>query len=299
LKSESFLETYIPEVKEPPINYSDITNLKERFNRVFDSVKRAAKQHEDYFSKLSITASDSSMLKEEKPIIFEPKPIEAKIHDKVSFDNLLQTSLLNINDEIKDNNISFESDVCEKENNIYNKLRNVREKLIKENSNVINLYTISKRESNDTNKYKDMLNRVREKSQEQTLKRKDLYVDQYDSDEDRRDKRSELRVSAGCFEIKGSNSNNNMKLSAIMSPVSKVNTTHRFKLDEDEKDLISILNSNIYSNRLTKRDNNPYNDNLIDLIEEIESTNESCLAGSINNSQCKNKIKINLDTEKM
>jgi hypothetical protein len=291
------METYIPEAKELPINYSDVTNLKERFNKVFDSVKRAAKQHEDYFSKLSITSSDSSMLREEKPIIFEPKPMEAKLHEKVSFDNILQTSLLNINDDIKENNnISFENYVFEKENNVYNKLRNVREKHIKENSNVINMYTRSKRESNDTNKYKDMLNRVREKSKEQSLRHNDLYIDHYDTDEDKKEKISELRVSTGCFEIKPSNSN--IKMSTLMSPVSRVNTTHRFKLDEDEQDLISILNSNIYSNRLNKKDINPYNDNLLDLIEDIESTNESYLTNSINKSQKKYNIKIDLDSEK-
>ena len=289
------METYIPNPKFQTINNSDISNLKDKFEKMFQSVKKAAKQHEEYFSKQNITLNDTNLIKEDKPISLELKPMEAINKDKTdTFDNLLQTSIININDDIKENNLftdrSFESDIFETNNNIYNKLKNVKDKLIKENSNIINVNSINK-PIKENNKYKIMLNRVRVKSKEQASR---PIVDySYDSDDDKI-KKTELRVSTGGFEIKASC---NEICRNIISPINKL-SKNKFKFEEEEHDLISILNSNIYSRSdKNKREESFYDENLCDLIDDIESREEL----SKNKNNIKNfgkSINIDMETEK-
>jgi hypothetical protein len=138
LRSESFMiENFVPqtqtEEEQSSTSTIEMKNLKDRFNKLFETLKKTAQNQDDYFTKYTLTeennsnniSSTLSMLKEEKPLILEcrPTPIESCDTSKNNFTqnnftphnfnytntintsgmDILQTSILNINDEIKEN----------------------------------------------------------------------------------------------------------------------------------------------------------------------------------------------------
>ena len=144
----------------------------------------------------------------------------------------------------------------------------------------------------ENNKYKTMLNRVRVKSKEQ-VNRPQVNYSCLDSDEEM-DKKIVLKVSAAGFEIKASNNGISKK---IVSPINRI-SKNKFKFEEEEHELISILNSNVYSRYDSKkRDETFYDDNLCDLIDEIESR-EEVSKKNINNKNFGKSINIDFETEK-
>jgi hypothetical protein len=211
LKTESFMES-IPATKtESSVRYEDIKFLKDRFNQMLENVKNVANKQDELSFRISnanVTSilDSSQLLKEERPICLDQKPF-GRVNCVNNIESL-QTSLMNINDEIKDNNNllfsdkSFESqeDVFNittprkdnHNNNTVTRLNNIREKLIRETefnnsynnsdnfavgleNNTKNLIDISnnKKLSNNENQYKNILGRIREKSKEVPISRND------------------------------------------------------------------------------------------------------------------------------
>lgn len=400
-KTESFMENFTPhpqplDKNQIPVqsdHHIDMKNLRDRFNKLFETLKKTAQNQEDYFTKCSNTITETSsnnisasvsMLREEKPLMLDckPTPIDNETslcknayspinNDQISYkndiatdyisqnnndnfsgghnfynENMLQTSILNINDEIKENinnhNLfserSFESseDMFAiqplKNNSNYitsgtilsaKKLQNLREKIeqskkkeIRESrqegfNNFLNSKSASSISSTSykNNKYKEMLNRAREKSQEQanydTKTKTNNHYYNYDSDEEVPNKKptkfdlskNDLAISKNNFEIK---SLNKSRSKGLISPKSQNNSQNCFSMnsyphpyiqkinrqfDEDDEQLISILNCNSHKKDLVSSLRNKvdlkestidvkadfYEDNLFDLIDEIEN----------------------------
>lgn len=328
LKSESFMENFINNNSSSQEDFKpiNIKHLKERFTEMYDTLKQTAESQDKYLSKISkvedkICDSENSLLKEEQPKVldFEPTSRESKVFSPIdvkSLDNRLQTSILNINEEIKggaanqqnlfsesktDNNLSgsFESNLNEEmlDTNSANdcpfisnkKLSDLRDRIAAERS--LTRSDFKKRSNNfDSSKsfkYKNMLNKVREKSRERINNKSSTvdYVEVPSAVEPEKYKlneslnsscRNELKISnANYLEISSANSSNN-KFSLVSEKTGR--------LDNDDELFISYLNSdksskfissmrkknNLKENVLTDR-NEFYGDNLCDLIEEIES----------------------------
>jgi hypothetical protein len=130
-KCESFMENFpadkITNKTLPEMQLSDIKNLRERFNSMFENLKKTMQTQDEFFTRQTETEENksislmsskndactisNSMLNEEEPQLCLQKPIEKVISMKDTFNNSdgncdqLQTSILNINDEIKQNDI--------------------------------------------------------------------------------------------------------------------------------------------------------------------------------------------------
>lgn len=87
----------------------ELKNLKEKFDKLLSTLKKTAQNHDEYFIKYSnsieneninLINTSSSLLREEKPLILNhrPTPVDCNFEE-----NILQTSILNINDEIRHN----------------------------------------------------------------------------------------------------------------------------------------------------------------------------------------------------
>jgi hypothetical protein len=146
-----------------------------------------------------------------------------------------------------------------------------------------------------------MLNRVREKSQEQAIRRKKSQEEKNNSDSDSDKKKilksshtkNELLISTNInsLEIKPISQINyeNQMIKTAMSPLNSLRSlnNHRLKFEEEDEQLISILNSNCNKNLITSQRKQCdlkdstidakadfYDDNLFDLIDDMESKEE-------------------------
>jgi hypothetical protein len=97
----------------------ELKNLKEKFNKLFDTLKKTAQNHDEYFNKYSNTIApesdnintSTSLLREERPLVLHrrPIPIDTENSKNLNYnfeDNILQTSIININDDIRESNTS-------------------------------------------------------------------------------------------------------------------------------------------------------------------------------------------------
>lgn len=125
LKNESFIGDLIPQncekveiINKDSNSKENLKLLREKFDKLHESLKKTAKNQEEYLSRYSNSNTTTlenqnntsiSILREEKPLILDCKPIPKENDILLSnsmifskdFDNL-QTSILNINEEIKE-----------------------------------------------------------------------------------------------------------------------------------------------------------------------------------------------------
>jgi hypothetical protein len=279
---------------------TEIKQLKEKFSNLFDTLKKTAKTQEEYLSKIKISndttiefnenrndsscnnkniSNNSYLMKEEKPMVLDciPTPF---IENNAQINNLgLQTSLLNINDELKgiDASInslnfintekSFESPEETHVNNAYGIFSSEKLKIIKDKLNLDD--HLRKKEKNELSfnnssfsKYKSILNKVREKS-------KDKYQDFTDLDlqdsfkiksspnllnsirnvrcEDL-SKINELKISSGVNVVQYKNNNN-----VIFSPNKISKTEPKDIIQDDDDKIISFLNSKDFNKNILKK----------------------------------------------
>jgi hypothetical protein len=191
LRTESFMENIPAESKkEPAVGYADIKYLKDRFNQMFENVKKSVTRQEELSFRLNNTSlldSSNQLLKEDKPMSLDYKPIDKIVADRTNLD-ILQTSILNINDEIRDGNFLFSDRSFESHEDVFStsasskrqcvnpttmRLNMVKERLIRENNNDTIVNTTNRFSESSSmvggrqpNAYKDMLGRIREKSKD-------------------------------------------------------------------------------------------------------------------------------------
>lgn len=174
-----------------------------------------------------------------------------------------------------------------------------------------NIYNKNTRQVN----YREMLNRAREKSQEQTV------VQDQSSDDEIENKFVKSNEKLKISNLTISNNINNIEIKSHLKPNYESNNSYNKKIqnnlnknkpkfEEDDEQLISILNSsNINFSQLNKKKCDLkqstidakadfYNDNLFDLIDEIEGRDKNKITSNFNFSKNNNEININLQVEK-
>jgi hypothetical protein len=206
-----------------------------------------------------------------------------------------------------------------------NKLKNIKDKINKEKEEqtLQNSYISQISRDNNLNiksKYKDLLGRVREKSQEQALQINEInnYNDNFVKENNKSGYKSGKLIYSHSVvsmnsprELKISNNINSFEITTKPSyNINSNSKNNRLLYDNDDELLISILNSkNSKLDSIMRRNNDKlndqtldakidfYDDNLFDLIDEIEKKEDYYNKGKLLSNSQLSQTKMNIDYE--
>lgn len=241
-KSESFAQSFIAEPVSTTAN--DIKQLRSKFDSVFNTLKKAVKTNETIVSKMN------SEYSEEEPNKIKPIPIKQ--------DNILQSSLMdesmptiNNNDDKSFISTNANEDIL----NGFDSISNKRTSPI--SNNKINNGYVSRFGKNSTNKYKEMLGRIREKS-----KNKDMF--------------NNYKSEANTFAI--STNTNNISISNELQIQFQANSRNNLSNDsgKKQKEFIPQNTNSINLNMLST--NSEKNDEFLSVVNLLSNTKSDTIS---------------------
>ena len=241
-KSESFAQSFIAEPVSTAAN--DIKQLRSKFDSVFNTLKKAVKTNETIVSKMN------SEYIEEEPNKMKPIPIKQ--------DNILQSSLMdesmptiNNNDDKSFISTNANEDLL----NGFGTISNKRTSPI--SSNRINNGYVSRFGKNSTNKYKEMLGRIREKS-----KNKDMF--------------NNNKSETNTFAI--STNTNNISISNELQIQFQANSRNNSRSDSEknQREFVPQNTNSINLNMLST--NNDKNDEFLSVVNLLTNTKSDTIS---------------------